>query len=104
MRKLMMSILALSIFGLAQVNAKTSIVEADIFAIEILNDEVKEITLAELPKAVKESLKDEKYAGWDVEKVYHVKKDGKEYYKLEVKKGTETTKLKFDKNGKAWSK
>lgn len=55
--------------------------------------------MADLPNAVSTSLRGADYAGWTVAKVWHVKKDGKEFYKVKMKKGEEVHKVKMNADG-----
>ncbi len=62
----------------------------------------QEIALSELPDAVTASLESQDYSGWTVGTAYKktdASKNDMEVYLVELKKGTETKKVKFDKDG-----
>jgi hypothetical protein len=107
MKKLLVSFVVVSMFGFRQAMSQEVAVSGKAAKAEtfmVSNDEEKEITFAQLPTQVQKAMKADEYKSWEVNKVWHIKKDGKEYYKLEVEKEGETSKLKFDKDGKPWDK
>ena len=62
----------------------------------------QEVAISELPEAVKTSLESQDFAGWTVGTAYKktdAAKDNMEIYIVELKRGTETKKVKFDKDG-----
>lgn len=62
----------------------------------------QEIAISELPDAVTASLESQDYSGWTVGTAYKktdASKDNMEVYVVELKRGTETKKVKFDKDG-----
>jgi hypothetical protein len=59
------------------------------------------ISISELPESVKASLESQDYSGWTAGSAYK-KTDAssnKEMYVVELKRGTETKKVKFDSEG-----
>ena len=52
----------------------------------------------QLPEAVKTTLKGDDYKGWTAYTAYH--DTVKNYYEVELRKGSETKSLKFDADGK----
>ncbi len=54
----------------------------------------------ELPEAVKKTLEEDKYKGWEISSVYWVKSK-MEYYEVLMVKETASKTFKFDKEGKA---
>jgi len=69
----------------------------------ILNEqdkEKKEVDLNKLPNEVSAALKGPEYAGWLPEKAWKMKTDDGWVYKVKLKKGEETRKVKFTKDGK----
>ncbi|MDQ3047099.1 MAG: hypothetical protein M3R27_06085 [Bacteroidota bacterium] len=54
----------------------------------------------ELPEAVKKTLAEDKYKGWEISAVYWVKSK-MEYYEVLMVKETASKTFKFDKEGKA---
>ena len=57
------------------------------------------IAASDLPAAVTASLQGQDYTGWTVSNAVKKEKDGKTYYKVELKNGAETKTVKFDADG-----
>lgn len=57
-----------------------------------------EVAAANLPEAIKKVLASDKYKDWTLASAWLVK-GPKEHYELQMKKGEETTSLKFDAKG-----
>jgi len=100
MKKLFLPMFALVLLSFTAVQAQdTPKTENEAPAQEVVDqDEKVEIKAEELPAAVQESLKSEDYSGWEIETVYHVK--SKDQYEVKLKNGTESKKVKFNKEGK----
>jgi len=61
-------------------------------------DDKKQVEASALPEAIKKVLATDQYKQWTVASAWLVKGE-KEHYELQMKKGEETTSLKFDKDG-----
>ena len=62
----------------------------------------QQVSASELPEAITTSLESSDYSGWTVGTAYKKTdaiNDNMEVYVVELKKGTETKKVKFDKDG-----
>ena len=60
----------------------------------------QQITVSELPEAVTAKLESQDYSGWTVGNAYKkTDESNQEIYIVEMKQGTETKKVKFDKEG-----
>jgi hypothetical protein len=67
----------------------------------------EEVQPEDLPEAVKESLKGQDYAGWNIDRAYKAlmtdptspESEGIGIYIVDLKKGTETKTVRFDKDG-----
>jgi len=59
----------------------------------------QQITLSELPEIIRASLTREDYIGWAVGNTFKKEKGGKIVYFVELTKGSETKKVKFDADG-----
>jgi hypothetical protein len=57
------------------------------------------IASSELPAPVQTALQGQDYTGWTVGNAYKKEKDGKTFYAIEMTKGSETKKVKFDADG-----
>jgi hypothetical protein len=57
------------------------------------------IAASDLPAAITASLQGQDYTGWTVSNAVKKEKDGKTYYKVELKNGAETKTVKFDADG-----
>lgn len=64
------------------------------------DQEGQQIAVSELPDAVSAQLESDDYSGWTVGNVYKkTDENNMEIYVVELKQGTETKKVKFDKDG-----
>ncbi|MEO6684389.1 MAG: hypothetical protein ABIN24_00430 [Dyadobacter sp.] len=98
MKKLIMSAVALTLISFASVQA-TPILEPN-QAITVTQEKVS-VKPDDLPSAVKATINSDAFAGWKVTTAYLVTNDDKtQYYDLSVKKGSESARVKLDKNGK----
>lgn len=75
----------------------------------ISNETEREIAMKDAPMLVQKAVKGDAYEGWKADKIWHIIKDGKEYYKVLFKKGEEEMYQKFNKDGtlkakKDWDK
>jgi hypothetical protein len=59
----------------------------------------QQITVSELPEAIRASLTREDYIGWTVGNVFKKEKGGKIIYFVDLTKGSETKQVKFDAEG-----
>jgi len=60
----------------------------------------QQIAASELPDAVSTKLESDDYSGWTVETCYKkMDENNNEIYIVELKQGTETKKVKFDRDG-----
>ena len=60
---------------------------------------MQEISSSELPAAVQASLQGQDYSGWTTGQAYKKDKDGETIYAVELTRGNETKKVKFDAQG-----
>lgn len=104
MKKLMLAV-CLMFGGAAVVNAQekaTTPTQTQPTQDQDQDKEGQEISISELPAAVTASLESQDYSGWTVGSAYKktdADHDNMEVYVIELKKGTETKKVKFDKDG-----
>lgn len=96
MKKLILSAFALSLVAVTTVNAQASTATAA----ATVQDSKTPVKIEDLPEAVKNTLKADEYKESIPTSANLVKENGNEYYAIELKKGTETTTLKLDKEGK----
>lgn len=59
------------------------------------------IATSELPASIQTSLQGTDYSGWTVSNAHKMEKEGKTFYSVELTKGSETKKVKFDADGNA---
>jgi hypothetical protein len=67
-------------------------------------DKGQQISISQLPDGVTAKLESEDYSGWTIGNAYKKTDNaqaGKEVYTVELKKGTETKSVRFDKDGNA---
>jgi len=94
MKKLLLSLILCSaaLFAFAQEPAAAP-------AQEQKSTEMQPVAASDLPAAITASLQSQDYSGWTVDKAYKKEKDGKTYYKVELKNGAESKTVKFDADG-----
>jgi hypothetical protein len=57
------------------------------------------IAIGDLPSAISTQLQGSSYSGWTASKAWKKEKEGKTFYAVELKKGSEMKKVKFDAQG-----
>jgi len=68
-------------------------------------DDKQQISVSELPESVTAKLESQDYSGWTVGNAYKkMDESNQEIYIVELKQGTETKKVKFDRDGNAIEK
>ena len=68
-------------------------------------DKGQQISVTELPEAVTAKLESQDYSGWTVGNAYKkMDESNMEFYVVELRQGTETKKVKFDKDGNSIEK
>ena len=108
MKKLIVSAFAMALISFASVQANAQTTEA-------AQTETKQETTTKttttskedkvavkpenLPDGIKKTIKGEDFSGWTVKKAFLVKEGETEYYELQVAKGSESARVKLDKNG-----
>lgn len=93
-------IVAVSMLVLGAGTVSTAVAKEASSATTILQaDEKVKVKVEELPEAIKTTLASEPYSAWKAETALLNKT--KDYYEIEVKKGTEKRTIKLSKDGKA---
>jgi len=102
MKKFILSAAVLVVAGLATVKANTLNTNIQPVAIVTLADSVQKapIKLEALPDPIKTVLSSDVFKTWVPSTAFAVTAGTTQYYEVDVKKGTETKALKFDKDGK----
>lgn len=93
---------AVLVVGLASVKASTLKADMQSVAIVSQTDTAKKtpVKLDALPDPIKTVLSTEVFKTWVPTDAFSVTAGATQYYEVDVKKGTETKALKFDKDGK----
>ncbi len=99
MKKLFVTILAMFVMGVFFVQANDGIVKEAEAVVSIENEGKTEVKAEELPDAVKTALGGESFAGWEFVSAHKVKVGETKHYEIQLKKGEESTTVKFDKEG-----
>jgi predicted YcjX-like family ATPase len=107
MKKLIVSAMAVTLISFAsvQANAQTATeTEKETTTKTTTATKQKEDKVAvkpeDLPEGIKKTIKGDDFAGWTVKKAFLVKEgDNKQYYELQVAKGSESARVKLDKDG-----
>jgi|SRR5688572_2648272 len=108
MKKLIVSALALTLISFGYSQAQTGQQEATQQEVaaqkqSTVKKESKEDKVAvkpeDLPEGIKKTIKSDDFAGWTVKKAFLVTEDNKQYYELQVAKGSDNARVKLDKDG-----
>jgi hypothetical protein len=102
MKKFILSAAVLVVAGLATVKANTLNTNVKTVAIISRADSLQKtpVKLDALPDPVKTVLQTDVFKTWVPSTAFAVTSGATQYYEVDVKKGTETKALKFDKDGK----
>lgn len=102
MKKFILSAAVIAVAGLATVKANNLSTNVHTVAIVSPADSVQKapIKLEDLPDPVKTVLQSDLFKTWVPTTAYAVTAGTAQYYEVDVKKGTDTKALKFDKDGK----
>lgn len=99
MKKLIVSAIALTLISFASVQADNS-VKANNAPTEITTQEKVSVKAENLPDGVKNTIKSDAFEGWKVVSAFLITNTDKtQYYELNVKNGSETARVKLDKDG-----
>jgi len=109
MKKLIVSAFALTLISFASVEAQTANQNSPATKETVQQEPAKSksdkedkvaVKATELPEAIKKTIQSEQFSGWTVKKAYLVTEgDKSQYYELQVAKGSESARVKLDKNG-----
>lgn len=111
MKKLVISALALTLISFASVQAQTANqTTADQAAQKEVTtqksakadkEEKVAVKTEDLPEGIKKTIKSDEFSGWTVKKAYLVTEPDKpQYYELQVANGSQSARVKLDKDGK----
>lgn len=100
MKKLVLNTLAIAMFGFSTAAVAQSTETAQVQQAQVQQQQNKTaIKMEEVPEAVKEGWDKKDYKTENVEKIYKVKTDSKEYIEFIVKDLTNKKAVHFDLNG-----
>ena len=106
MKKLIVSAMAVSLISFASVQANAQTTESTqetttkvTTATQQKEDKVA-VKPEDLPDGIKKTIKGEEFSGWTVKKAFLIKEgESKQYYELQVARGSESARVKLDKDG-----
>ena len=100
MKKLIVSAMAFTLISFASVQASSPLVSDSKTAVSMTVKEDKvPVKPEDLPEGIKKTIKSDEFTGWIVKKAFLVKESDKQYYELQVAKGSESARVKLDKDG-----
>lgn len=105
MKKLIVSAVALTLISFAsvQATAQTAQTETTQETTTKTTTTAKEDKVAvkpeDLPEGIKKTIKGDEFSGWTVKKAFLVTEGAKSHYELQVAKGSESARVKLDKDG-----
>ncbi len=102
MKKVVYLVGAMLLSGSLMVGASEIINKNVMATVSLQDDDTKKekVEVDQLPQAVKNTLEGDDYKGWTIDSAYKVNKDGNEFYKVKLTKGSDTKVVKLDKDGK----
>jgi len=103
MKKLIVSALALTLISFASVQANTTSEISIQERSAAVSDKQEKVAVKpeDLPEGIKKTIKGEEFAGWKVTSAFLITAPDKtQYYELNVKNGSESARVKLDKDGK----
>ncbi|MCE7065952.1 hypothetical protein [Dyadobacter sp. CY326] len=109
MRKLIVSAVAMTLISFASVQANAQTTEAaqtetkqetTTKTTTTSKEEKVAVKPEDLPEGIKKTIKGEEFSGWTVKKAFLITEGSNEYYELQVAKGSESARVKLDKDGK----
>jgi hypothetical protein len=100
MKKLIVSAFALTLVSFASVQAGNFTTTTNVTNTEITSQEKVSVKAENLPDGVKNTIKSDAFEGWKVVSAFLITNTDKtQYYELNVKNGSETARVKLDKDG-----
>lgn len=98
MKGLIISAIALTLVSFVSVEASTSKISS---FVEFVVQSKVSVRPEDLPQPIKTTLASDVYAGWDITEAFIITKEDKtQYFEISLKKGSETTKINLDKDGR----
>lgn len=98
MKRLIISAIALTLVSFVSAEASTSKISS--FVEFVVQNKVS-VRPEDLPQPIKTTLASDVYAGWDITEAFIITKEDKtQYFEISLKKGSETTKINLDKDGR----
>lgn len=102
MKKLIVSAMALTLISFASVQANNAL-KINTAATSVVSNfqEKVEVKPEDLPDGIKKTIRGEEFTGWKITSAFLITAPDKtQYYELNVKNGSESARVKLDKNGK----
>ncbi|ACT91572.1 hypothetical protein [Dyadobacter fermentans] len=108
MKKLVVSALALTLISFASVQAQTAnqntadqSADKQATTQKAAKEEKVAVKTEDLPEGIKKTIKSDEFSGWTVKKAFLVTEPDKaQYYELQVANGSQSARVKLDKDGK----
>lgn len=100
MKKIILSAAILAIAGITTAKANTIIKNPVVISIHQDTTQKTPVKMEELPDPVKTTLKADLFKEWVPSAAFLIKKDGKEYYEIDVQKGEEKKVANIGSDGK----
>lgn len=101
MKKLIVSAMAFTLISFASVQASAPLMNDGKTAVSVtVKEEKVPVKPENLPEGIKKTIKSDEFTGWTVKKAFLVtEENNKQYYELQVAKGSESARVKLDKEG-----
>lgn len=90
--------LSLIMFTIVHVNAKAAMIR---YNVEFIVQDKVSVKPEDLPQPIKTTLASDIYAGWEIAEAFLITKEDKtQFFEISLKKGSETTTINLDKDGR----
>ncbi|UBM57833.1 hypothetical protein LAG90_13565 [Marinilongibacter aquaticus] len=95
--RMIIGAMALALISVSGLNAKMTPTQA--VNLTVVQSDKTPVKPEDLPEPIKNVLKSDGFAGWEVESAFLVSGDGADYYEINLIKGADKQSMKFDKDG-----
>jgi len=98
MKKTIVFMLALTMFTAISISAEATAIR---YNVEFIVQDKVSVKPEDLPQPIKTTLASDVYAGWEITEAFIITKEDKtQFFEISLKKGSETTTINLDKDGR----
>ena len=98
MKKTIVFMLALTMFTAISISSEATTIR---YNVEFIVQDKVSVKPEDLPQPIKTTLASDVYAGWEITEAFIITKEDKtQFFEISLKKGSETTTINLDKDGR----